>query len=170
MSAIYTIFNVLAGNFDEEKFWQVRDRLVSGRRNIAKCYYHWWYQRTLNSFNAFIPLSAVFDTHPVLPHGISGIHISGGAHIGRDCVLFHHVTIGSNTLADSSNRGSPTIGDGCYIGCGASIIGNVRIGNNVRIGANCVVVSDIPDNSTVVMQKARIIPGAMPHNNEFIPR
>ncbi|MEI6178170.1 MAG: serine acetyltransferase, partial [Verrucomicrobiota bacterium] len=77
--------------------------------------------------------------------------------------------IGSNTLADSSNRGSPTIGDGCYIGCGASIIGNVRIGNNVRIGANCVVVCDIPDNSTVVMQKARIIPGAMPYNNEFIP-
>lgn len=34
---------------------------------------------------------------------------------------------------------------------------NVHIGNNVKIGANCVVVEDIPDNATVVLQKPRII-------------
>ena len=42
------------------------------------------------------------------------------------------------------------------IGSGAKILkGN--IGNNVKVGANCVVVEDIPDNATVVMQKPRII-------------
>ena len=29
--------------------------------------------------------------------------------------------------------------------------------NDVRIGANCVVVEDIPDFATVVLQKPRII-------------
>ena len=43
------------------------------------------------------------------------------------------------------------------IGAGAKIIGPIRIGNNVKIGANCIVVQDIPDNATVVMQKPRII-------------
>ena len=44
-----------------------------------------------------------------------------------------------------------------YIGAGAKIIGNVKIGNNVRIGANAIVVTDIEDNSVVVLNKPRII-------------
>lgn len=43
------------------------------------------------------------------------------------------------------------------IGSNAYIAPGVRIGNNVKIGANCVVVEDIPDNATVVLQKPRII-------------
>ena len=67
------------------------------------------------------------------------------------------MTIGSNTLEDTKKYGSPEIGDNCYIGAGAKIIGNVKIGNNVRIGANAIVTTDIPDNSTVVLEKPRII-------------
>lgn len=33
----------------------------------------------------------------------------------------------------------------------------VRIGNHLHVGANCVVVEDIPDNVTVVLQKPRVI-------------
>lgn len=43
------------------------------------------------------------------------------------------------------------------IGAGAKIIGNVRVGNNVRIGANAIVVDDVPDDCTVVMNKPRVI-------------
>ena len=44
-----------------------------------------------------------------------------------------------------------------YIGAGAKVIGNIKIGNNVRVGANCVVFFDVPDNCTVVLPKPRII-------------
>lgn len=44
-----------------------------------------------------------------------------------------------------------------YIGAGAKLIGNIKIGDNVKIGANCIVVEDVPDGSTVVMEKPRII-------------
>lgn len=37
------------------------------------------------------------------------------------------------------------IGDGTFIGYGAVILPNVRIGQNVVIGANSVVTSDVPD-------------------------
>ena len=49
------------------------------------------------------------------------------------------------------------IGDNCYIGAGATIIGGIEIGNNCRIGAGAIVVEDIPDDSLVVMAKPTII-------------
>lgn len=49
------------------------------------------------------------------------------------------------------------IGDYVELGAGAKVLPNVKIGNHVHIGANCVVVEDIPDNATVVLQKPRII-------------
>ncbi len=101
----------------------------------------------------FIPLGAHFDGQPCFPHGIHGIFISAGCRIGRQCVIFQHVTIGSNTLPKSRGRGFPSIGHNCYIGAGAKIIGNVKIGDNVRIGANAVVHQDVPCNSVVTLGK-----------------
>ena len=98
---------------------------------------------------ATIPLTAQFAGKPCLPHGIHGVFISAGAKIGRNCVIFQHVTIGSNTLPGSKGAGAPQIGDDCYIGAGAKIIGGVKVGDNVRIGANAVVFRDVPDNSVV---------------------
>ena len=91
----------------------------------------------------------------VTPHGFYGIFISQRAKVGDGCTIYQQVTIGSNDLPNSG--GAPTIGNNCLIGAGAKIIGNVRIGNNVRIGANAIVVDDIPDNCTVVMNKPRVI-------------
>lgn len=96
-----------------------------------------------------IPIEATFAGKPCLPHGVHGIFISAGARIGRNCVIFQHVTIGSNMLPGSKGFGYPTVGDNCYIGAGAKIIGAVTIGENVRIGANAVVHRDVPANSVV---------------------
>lgn len=37
------------------------------------------------------------------------------------------------------------------------ILGGIKIGNNCKIGAQCIVCEDVPDNTTVVMQKVRYI-------------
>ena len=116
---------------------------------------------------SYIPSGTRFENKPTFPHGISGIFISDGTYIGKDAVIFHQVTIGSNTLANSEKRGSPVIGDNCYIGAGAKIIGNIKIGNNVRIGVNCVVVKDIPDNCTVVNQPSRLIMKESKTDNKY---
>lgn len=119
-------------------------------------------------FNASIPLTTQIKDMPTFPHGVNGIFISLGAIIGKGCVIFHHVTIGSNTLADSKGHGAPIIGDNVYIGAGAKIIGGVTIGNHVRIGANCVVTKDVPDNTTVVAAPVRYITKSEPMDNRFI--
>ena len=51
----------------------------------------------------------------------------------------------------------PTIGNNVNCGANAIIIGKIKIGDNVTIGAGCVVIKDIPDNSIVVGNPARII-------------
>jgi len=97
-----------------------------------------------------IAWNSYFAGEPCFPHGMKNIFISGDAKIGRDCVIFQQVVVGSVVLLDSASSGSPTIGNNCYIGAGAKIIGNVKIGNNVRVGANTVVYKDVPDNCVVV--------------------
>ncbi len=81
------------------------------------------------------------------PHGT---HLNA-SRIGRNFQTKHNVTIGSN------KNGIPTIGDNVFIGCGACVLGNIRIGNNVQIGANAVVVKDVPDNCLVVGNPAYIV-------------
>ena len=43
------------------------------------------------------------------------------------------------------------------LGANVTIIGDITIGNNVTIGAGSVVVKDVPDNSVVVGNPARVI-------------
>jgi serine O-acetyltransferase len=50
-----------------------------------------------------------------------------------------------------------TIGNNCYIGICATILGPVTIGNNVAICAGAVVTKDVPDGATVVGVPGRIM-------------
>lgn len=153
------IINKIIGyvqHYNHEKYWKMRECLVHKKCNRLIAVWYLYRIKRMDAFNnaslgTHISESASFATPPSLPHGIRGIFVSHRAVIGKNAVIFHHVTIGEG------KGGAPQIGDNCYIGAGAKIIGNIKIGNNVRIGAGCVVVTDIPDNCTVVMEKPRVI-------------
>lgn len=149
-------------------FWQLRRKAKTCPFYPLRRYYYGKYQRLLAKNGADIALGCKMAGVPTFPHGFYGIFISEGAKLGKNCVIFHQVTIGSNTLPGSPGRGSPVIGDNVYIGCGAKIIGNVQIGNNVRIGANCVVTKDVPANATVVLEQPRVLIREHPQDNTFI--
>ena len=88
----------------------------------------------------------------VLIHGY-GVVLNGYVRIGRHCTMYHGVTIG---VANDLQK-MPVIGDNVFIGAGAKILGGVHVGNHVKIGAGAIVVEDVPDDSTVVNVKAKII-------------
>lgn len=115
----------------------------------------------------YIGLGCKFLSRPYFPHGVHGVFISNQAVIGKNAVIYQGVTIGSVLTKGSSRAGSPVIGDNCYIGAGAKIIGNVHIGNNCRIGANAVVYQDMPDNSIAVCSPTRIITREQELDNRF---
>lgn len=148
--------------------WYLMKKRMKAKNKMIKKGYSLLVMFFLNRKGSYIGGGAKFSSKPTFPHGLHGVFISSGAKVGRNAVIFHQVTIGSNTLANSNGKGAPTIGDDCYIGAGAKVIGNVTVGNNVRIGANCVVVKDIPDNSVVVNQPARIIQKETNQENKFV--
>lgn len=108
---------------------------------------------------AFLPINNTIKGDISFPHAPYGCFFSTTCEIGRHCTIMQHVTIGSNFVNKSKfmGGGAPVIGDNVFIGAGAKIIGKVKIGNNVKIGAGCIVVTDVPDNAVVVMNKPRII-------------
>ncbi|PEC51930.1 serine acetyltransferase [Bacillus sp. AFS096315] len=147
-------------------WWKIKAFVLETKVSVVKKVLVLIYNLLLDRKGSYIGHDSIFSGIPIFPHGINGVFISGGSKIGSNCVIFQQVTIGSNTIP-GSNTGSPTIGDNCYIGAGAKIIGNITIGNNVRIGANCVVFKDVPDNSVVVMPAPRVIVKEATNDNKF---
>ena len=88
-----------------------------------------------------------------LCHNGFGIVINPSATIGRGTTIQHCVTIGE---MDGSHK-CPVIGEGCYIGARAIVLGDINIGNNVKIGAGAVVIRDVPENCTVIGVPAYIV-------------
>jgi len=82
-----------------------------------------------------------------IDHGM-GVVIGETAIIGDNVTMFHGVTLGG-TGKDIGKR-HPTIEDNVFIGSGAKILGNIKVGKNSKIGANAVILKDVCANSTVV--------------------
>ena len=162
-------------NFLFHDIWSFRNEVHTIRKGkyIPKsCKKHGWkidlYNSYWESYGSFIGIDAVLEEKPIFPHKPLGVFISNSAHIGKKCVIFQQVTIGSNTIKGSKGNGAPFLEDCVYIGCGAKIIGNVHVGRNARIGANCVVVKDVPDNSVSVIRGIEIIVKNEELDNVFI--
>ena len=76
--------------------------------------------------------------------------------IGKNCNINQNVTIGQENRG--KRKGTPTIGDEVWIGANAVIVGKITIGNNVLIAPNTFVNFDVPSNSIVIGNPAKIIP------------
>jgi serine O-acetyltransferase len=148
-------------------FWKLKEKCVRSKLSALKLIYRKIFRLYNILYGSGIAYNSTFSGKACFPHGINGVFVSGQAKIGKDCVIFQQVTIGSITVPTSSGFGAPRIGDNCYIGAGAKIIGNISIGNNVRVGANCVVYENIPDNSSVVPASCSIHPGISGMNNRY---
>lgn len=92
---------------------------------------------------------------------IGGVHINPGAVLGRNCDLAHRVTIGASAMG---RQGIPVLGDGVYVGTGATLVGKIRVGDGAKIAANTLVMTNVPPGATVMGVPGKIVmrPRAMP--------
>lgn len=81
--------------------------------------------------------------------------ILGAREIGDDVIIRQNTTFGIRSTDDLNAK--PAIGNFVDIGAGAVIVGNIKIGANTIIGANSVVFVDVPPNSIVMGNPARVI-------------
>jgi len=143
-------------HYYHKKYWYRRSIVIDPKAKcslLRKLYYLYYIKKcdAYNncSFGTNLNAGAKFAIPPELPHGPNGIIVGHDVVIGANCVICQQVTI--------MHGGGCTIGNNVLLGAGSKILGYVRIGDNCRIGANCVVVENIPDNSTCVLAKPRII-------------
>ena len=162
MSVLAACVCAVAGISDVKAFWKLREAIlrlekVPRMKGVVRILLGFC-SLIRRRYGAGIPVSKNIKPF-ITPHAFHGIFISEFAHVEEGCTIFQQVTIGSNGLIspDSLAGNAPVIGSNCYIGAGAKIIGSCHIGKNVRIGANAIVVDDIPDQATVVLQKSRVI-------------
>jgi len=86
----------------------------------------------------------------------TNVMIGSGVEIGKDCVIFHDVTLGTGQIP-----GTPKIGDNVDIYPGARILGGVKIGDRSMVSANCVVTRDVPPESIILTAPSRVIPRSL---------
>jgi serine O-acetyltransferase len=82
-----------------------------------------------------------------IDHGM-GVVIGETAEIGDDCHILQGVTLGGTSMHRTKRH--PTLGNGVVVGAGAKLIGAVEVGDHAKIGAGSVVVTNVPENATVV--------------------
>lgn len=101
------------------------------------------------AFTQFVT-GVLLERETVIGPGFHIIHagaisIHPGTVIGKRVGIMHGVTLGTNMSSSA-----PIIGDDVFIGCNASILGGVTIGDGARISANSLVISDVPPGGVAV--------------------
>lgn len=112
-------------HYNETKYWKYRSQVISCGGSILGtliCKLKLLYIKRCDAFNnatlgTHLGFGASFVDIPNFPHGLYGIVISHNAVIGRNCTIYHQVTIGEG------RDGAPRIGNDVWIGPGAKIFG-----------------------------------------------
>lgn len=149
---------------------------------IAVCLYRYGrWTRSLKPRWLALPFKALYVVLKIPLELILGIDISlnadigPGLYIGHFSGIFLHcdagrnlsvtqgVTIGYKGAGKSDHW--PQLGNDVYIGAGAKVIGDIRIGDGVVIGANTVVTKNVPPHMRVVGAAVRMSPLLMPSSS-----
>lgn len=129
--------------------WRVANWLWrNGRRDLALL------MQGLSSDQLQVSIhpTASIGTSVFLDHA-TGIIIGAFVIVGDEVTILQNVTI---SRKQSEPDRAPKIGRGVYLGGGATIIGNVSVGDFAKIGAGTLVEHDVPAGCTAVGMPARL--------------
>lgn len=97
-----------------------------------------------NKYSIRIPINT-FEKGLKIMH-IGPILVNGNASVGKDCAIH----INTALVAKGTSSSSPSLGDGCVIGIGAIIVGDVYVADNIAIGANSTVTKSFFEKDIAV--------------------
>ena len=124
--------------------------------------------RTKHTFANAFHTSVIFSQHATLGTGNMLLHgaivqaqttignhviINTGAQVDHDCVVMDFVHLAPGVIL----CGNVHVGEGAFVGAGATIIPGKKIGEWSTIGAGAVVLDDIPDYAVAVGNPAKVI-------------
>ena len=135
----------MRARFVNQKMFMV---LVNLRNRLL--YARTWYYRTLYGMDIApdVRLSFKARIDKTNPKGLT---------IGEKTMVTFDAIVLSHDYATRRHAAKTVIGTHCFIGCGSIIMPNVTIGNHVIVAAGAVVTKDVPANSIVAGNPAKVI-------------
>lgn len=97
---------------------------------------------------------AVIGPRVFIDHG-SGVVIGETAVVGADVTMYQGVTLGAT--GKTVGKRHPTVGDRVLLAAGATVLGDIVIGDDARIGAGTVLLRSVPAGATVVGVPGRVV-------------
>lgn len=129
--------------------WRVANWLWrNGRRDFAMM----MQSASSERLQVSIHPSAAIGARVFLDHA-TGIIIGALSVVGDEVTIMQNVTIGRKPEDPAR---APRIGRGVLLSSGASVIGDISIGDFAKIGAGSVVTEDVPAGCTAVGVPARL--------------
>jgi len=109
-----------------------------------------WYFRTVYGMNIAKDVRLSFKSRidKTNPKGLT---------IGEKTMVTFDAIILSHDYASRRHAAKTVIGSYCFIGCGSIVMPNVTIGDHVIVAAGSVVTKDVPSNSIVAGNPAKVI-------------
>lgn len=130
--------------------WRVSNWLwLAGRTDLALLLQ----SLSSDTLQVSIHPSASIGTSVFIDHA-TGIIIGASAVVGCEVTIMQNVTIGRKQAMPGR---APRIGRGVLLTSGASILGDISIGDFAKIGAGSVVDQDVPAGCTAVGVPARLV-------------
>jgi serine O-acetyltransferase len=139
-------------------------RLSSSAHHLGLTYAAWLVSRINQALTgAEIEFSAEIGPGLLIAHP-SGIVIGRGTVIGEHATIFQGVTCGIRSTAPDRPREYPHVGNRVILYAGATLIGDVRVGDWAIVGAHALVTRDVPDGGraeapVAVIHDGRLEPG-----------
>jgi len=119
-------------------------------------FYHWLlHRRNIKKTGIHIAPNCVGPGLHLVHRGFRRLGEKSYMKIGANCTCLPMVLFGKK-YPDVSEENFE-IGDNCYIGVGATILGPIKIGDDVTIAAGAVVTKDVPDDVVVAGVPAEIV-------------
>jgi sugar O-acyltransferase (sialic acid O-acetyltransferase NeuD family) len=90
----------------------------------------------------------IFENNVLQPFSRVGDNVIlwSGNHIGHHSTIKDHCFISSHVVVS----GFVEIGESCFVGVNTTMANNISIGNRCLIGAGALVLTNVPDDQTVV--------------------
>ena len=124
--------------------------LQKGNKDIAL----YLQSRSSQVFQTDINPAAKFGRGIFLDHA-TGLVVGETAEVGNDVSILHGVTLGG-TGKEMEDR-HPKIGNGVLLGAGATILGNINVGDCSRIAAGSLVIKPVPEKVTIAGIPGKVV-------------
>ena len=136
----------------------------NAKSSIAKVFWTILHRLCMWKFGIQIPVGTEIGEGFRIAH-FGTIVVNPSARIGKNFTISQGALIGNS---GGKHPGSPQIGESVFVGANAIVIGGITVGDNCMIAPGSFVNFDVPEDSIVIGNPAKVIPATAPSKKYIV--